>query len=207
MVPSWLAPFALLIAASLFTAWRVGQELGTGAFAARFFFHALMAFAFSGAAAVSGTPSLDAACLGAMATICVAIALVDARTFLIPDALVAALLAVALIMPSAPSLVDQAIGATAIGGIFLLVRVLHKSWRGEHGLGLGDVKLATVMGALLGPLPALIAVAAAALFTAAWILAVTAPARTDSGKPAAAFGVGLALATIATAAARFGNLT
>lgn len=207
MAANWLLSAALLCFAGVFSAWRVNRELGGARIALRSLFHMLIALVFTGAAGATGAAAFDAACFGAMATVCAAVALVDARTFLIPDALVVSLIVIALIMPSAPPLYNQAIGATVLGGLFYLVRAAHKSWRGEDGLGLGDVKLAAVMGALLGTLPALIAVAGAALFTAAWISTSKAPTRTESGKPAAAFGVGLALATIATAAAQLRILT
>jgi leader peptidase (prepilin peptidase)/N-methyltransferase len=92
--------------------------------------------------------------LGALlALVMLAIAVVDAREYIIPDALTATALALAL--------VNAAIqGETAIGGLevavlrgavlvlcFLALRAGYHRIRGRQGIGLGDVKLAAVAGA------------------------------------------------------------
>ena len=87
-----------------------------------------------------------------------AIAVVDARRFMIPDvlslpAIPAGLLASGwLLEPGVVDLVriDHVIGMLA-GGISLwLVRALYFRVRGREGLGLGDVKLAAAAGAWIG---------------------------------------------------------
>lgn len=87
-----------------------------------------------------------------------AIAVVDARQFIIPDvlslpAIPAGLLASGrLLDPSAGELVriDHVIGMAAGGASLWLLRALYYRVRGQEGLGLGDVKLAAAGGAWIG---------------------------------------------------------
>ena len=87
-----------------------------------------------------------------------AIAVVDARRFIIPDVLSlpvipAALLASGRLMdPSAAGLVhvDHVIGMLAGGLGLWLVRAAYFRIRRREGLGLGDVKLAAAAGAWIG---------------------------------------------------------
>jgi leader peptidase (prepilin peptidase)/N-methyltransferase len=76
---------------------------------------------------------------------------VDVRTHRLPDAitspataLVVALLAVAaLTTADGAALVRALVGAAALGGLYLLLHLVHRA-----GLGLGDVKLAPLVGLL-----------------------------------------------------------
>jgi leader peptidase (prepilin peptidase)/N-methyltransferase len=87
-----------------------------------------------------------------------AIAVIDARRFIIPDvlslpAIPAGLLASGrLLEPSAGELVriDHVIGMLAGGVGLWLVRAVYFRVRQREGLGLGDVKLAAVAGAWIG---------------------------------------------------------
>jgi leader peptidase (prepilin peptidase) / N-methyltransferase len=87
-----------------------------------------------------------------------AMAVVDARRFIIPDVLSlptipAGLLASGRLMdPSAADLVriDHVIGMLAGGLGLWLVRAAYFRVRGREGLGLGDVKLAAAGGAWIG---------------------------------------------------------
>src|SRR5262245_57491516 len=87
-----------------------------------------------------------------------AIAVVDARRFIIPDvlslpAIPAGLLASGrLLDPSVAELVrvDHVIGMLAGGVGLWLVRAIYYRVRGRGGLGLGDVKLAAAAGAWIG---------------------------------------------------------
>jgi len=81
---------------------------------------------------------------------------VDARTYLLPDAVtfgatVAGIVAAPLIDPFDPllagvSAITQAIGCAAV---LALLRVSYARMRGREGLGFGDVKLAAAVGAWL----------------------------------------------------------
>jgi leader peptidase (prepilin peptidase)/N-methyltransferase len=92
----------------------------------------------------------------ALALLMCAIALYDARHFLIPNTLSAAALALALAHAAAldphaplPQIGIALMRAGASGGMFLAIRLGYRRWRGRDGLGLGDVKLAAVAGAWL----------------------------------------------------------
>ena len=85
-----------------------------------------------------------------------AIALYDARYFIIPNALNAAALALALAHAVAldPDMAAEQIamalvrGAVA-GAAFLAIKLGYRRLRGREGIGMGDVKLAAVAGAWL----------------------------------------------------------
>ena len=85
-----------------------------------------------------------------------AIALYDARYFIIPNALNAAALALALAHAVAldPGMAAEQIamallrGAVA-GAAFLAIKLGYRRLRGREGIGMGDVKLAAVAGAWL----------------------------------------------------------
>jgi leader peptidase (prepilin peptidase)/N-methyltransferase len=109
--------------------------------------------------------------LGAgLALIVLAIAAIDARWFIIPNELSAAGFALALINAAvlAQDGITSAVGMALLRGAvvalsFLALRVLYRGVRGRDGIGLGDVKLAGVMGAWLGWVTIPIAVEIAAL--------------------------------------------
>ena len=82
-----------------------------------------------------------------------ALALIDLRAFLLPDALtlplVPAGLAVAwLMMPD--ELADRVLGALFGFVAFALVALAYRHWRGREGLGRGDAKLLASLGAWVG---------------------------------------------------------
>jgi leader peptidase (prepilin peptidase) / N-methyltransferase len=93
-----------------------------------------------------------------LALVMLAVAVVDARHFIVPDALSlpaipAGLLASgSLLDPSSQGLVevDNIVGAVAGGLCLWVVREAYSRVRGREGLGLGDVKLASVGGAWTG---------------------------------------------------------
>ena len=109
--------------------------------------------------------------LGAgLALIMLAIATIDARWFIIPNELSAAGFALALINAAvlAQDGIAAAVGMALLRGavvalLFLALRMLYRRVRGRDGVGLGDVKLAGVMGAWLGWVTIPIAVEIAAL--------------------------------------------
>jgi leader peptidase (prepilin peptidase)/N-methyltransferase len=99
-----------------------------------------------------------------------AIAVIDQRSFIIPDWLNVAGVALASLHAAAqePTAALQAIAAAGLRGavlaaIFLALRYGYARLRGRQGLGLGDVKLALVAGAWLDWLMVPIAVELAAL--------------------------------------------
>jgi leader peptidase (prepilin peptidase)/N-methyltransferase len=116
-------------------------------------------------------PAAFTACLFfGMALITVA----DFRHFIIPDilslpAIPLGLAANALVLQAGDwraGLSDGLTGALLGGGAFYLLRTVYSRLRGIEGLGLGDVKLAAVAGAWLGPsalAPACLVAALAAL--------------------------------------------
>jgi leader peptidase (prepilin peptidase) / N-methyltransferase len=95
--------------------------------------------------------------LGAgLAVLMALIASVDAASYVIPDVLTAAGLALALLHAASQNndAIATAVAAAALRGIvlallFWLLRVAYRWLRGRDGLGLGDVKLAAVAGAWL----------------------------------------------------------
>src|SRR5258705_7815098 len=88
---------------------------------------------------------------GGLALLMLAIAVIDARRFIIPDglsvaALVLALAHAAVQAPDAivPAALHALIRAVALALVLLIFRSAYAYLRGRQGLGLGDVKLAGV---------------------------------------------------------------
>lgn len=148
---------------------------------------------------VSGDPRF--ALLSAPLAGCLlAILVVDARHFYIPDMLSLPLVAAGLVLAAlgwrvAP--LDAAIGAAAGYLALWSVAVLYRALRGREGLGLGDAKLMAAGGALLGwtALPLLLLLAS--FCALATVLAMRAlGARADAATaipfgPFLAFGIWL----------------
>lgn len=135
----------------------------------------------------------DAAFVAALCSICALIAEVDRRRFLIPDALVLALLVLAAAQPLGMSWTEMLAGAAALAMLLLGVRFGFARLGRVEALGLGDVKFAVAMGALLGAQQGLLALALAGVAT----LSVATPALARERAQVEArlpFGVGLAAA-------------
>ncbi len=137
--------------------------------------------------------------IGALAISCLLVAEADRRHQLIPDFLTLAVLALAVIMPFGDGGGTRVIGAAALGATFLIIRQAISALRGAEALGWGDVKFATAMGAVLGPIYGFSAVAVAGLAT---LLVITVRARGGTAAIGAPFGIGLATATAAVAFVR-----
>jgi leader peptidase (prepilin peptidase)/N-methyltransferase len=153
-----------------------------------------MAALFGATVLILGTDDATELALGlALCAILVVITLTDLERRVIPNAVLAggAIAAVAIAAVGDPSsLPDRAMAAVAAGGFLLLVALVH-----PRGMGMGDVKLAAVMGLYLGRAVApalLIGFADGALVGLAFIVRRGASAR----KQAVPFGPFLALGGI-----------
>ncbi len=130
------------------------------------------------AASVVGAPGLAGilgACLGILM---LAIAVIDARHFIIPNELTAAAFALALINAGIREawvgVFIAVLRGAALALSLLAIRAAYQWLRGRQGIGLGDVKLVGVAGAWLGwmMLPIAIeiaALAALAAYTVRWL--------------------------------------
>jgi leader peptidase (prepilin peptidase)/N-methyltransferase len=114
---------------------------------------ALVAVVAASLLTAPGPDGLFGAFLGALM---LAIAVTDARRYIIPNALSGAAAALALLRAAAVGpdagwygLLWAAGRALAIALPFLALMVAYRAWRGRDGLGLGDIKLAAVAGAWL----------------------------------------------------------
>jgi leader peptidase (prepilin peptidase)/N-methyltransferase len=138
------------------------------------------------AASLIAAPGWPGALGAALALTMLAIAVVDARRFIIPDQLSAAGFALALVNAAlvSPGEIAAAVGLALLRGVvvaalFYGLRALYLRLRGRQGIGLGDVKLAGVLGAWLDWMTIPIAIEIAALSA----LAVFAVRHYASGKP------------------------
>ncbi|MCC6468626.1 MAG: prepilin peptidase [Alphaproteobacteria bacterium] len=131
-----------------------------------------------------------------------ALALIDARHFLLPDALTLPLMLAGLALglaggahwPVGPA--EAAIGAACGYLVLTALGFIYRRLRGRTGLGGGDAKLLAAAGAWTGwiGLPSVVLIAAVAAL--AWTVAdaVARRRRIEAGQPVA-FGVFLALGT------------
>jgi leader peptidase (prepilin peptidase)/N-methyltransferase len=119
-----------------------------------------------------------------LALLMLAIAVIDARRFIIPNELTLATLMLALVQAAlldvhaAAAVLQAVLRGAALALIFFAIRETYAKLRGRDGLGLGDVKLAGVAGAWLGWTAIPIAVEIAALSALAMYLV-----RYLSGRP------------------------
>ncbi|MDI4655642.1 A24 family peptidase [Xanthobacter autotrophicus] len=122
------------------------------------------------AASLAVEPSIGGLLAAALVPVLAAIAVIDARHFIIPDSLNAlgALLGLAHAAATAPEpaegLVAAILGGAGLALVFLAIRVGYGALRGRDGLGLGDVKLAAVAGVWLSvtAMPVVVEIAALA---------------------------------------------
>jgi leader peptidase (prepilin peptidase) / N-methyltransferase len=110
----------------------------------------------AGIASVVVAPGLRGLLGAALALSMLAIAVIDASQFIIPNGLVAIALSLGLVHAgvadsAAPmeGIALAALRAAALALAFMLLRVGYAWLRGRQGIGLGDVKLAGVTGAWL----------------------------------------------------------
>jgi len=121
-------------------------------------------------ASVAAAPDMRGFLGGFLALLMGAIALYDARHFVIPNvfsgaALVLALAHAAVLDPAAAAeaIVLALVRGAAAGGVFLAIKLAYRWLRGREGIGMGDVKLAAVAGAWLDWFAILVAVELAVL--------------------------------------------
>jgi len=121
-------------------------------------------------ASVSAAPAPRGLLGAALGLLMLAISVIDARHFIIPNALTAAALGLALANAGVQGwetvwdgVLDAILRATVLAAIFLGIRAIYHRLRQREGIGLGDVKLAGVAGAWLGWTTMPIAVEIAAL--------------------------------------------
>ena len=129
------------------------------------------------AASIAAAPGIRGWLGAALALVAIAIAVVDARQFIIPNELNLVGLALGLAHAAwlAPDAIVTALALALLRGgalalLFLALRAAYAYWRGRHGLGLGDVKLAGVAGVWLDWLTIPIAIEVAALAALAFFL-------------------------------------
>ncbi len=134
-----------------------------------------------------------------VAWVSLALAVIDAEHQLLPDVLTYPTLAFALAMswlggvvPFTEALLGAVVGAALPIGVI----VLYRLWRGEEGMGWGDVKYLAAIGAVVGPYGCLWVVVAAAMAGALLGVALILLGR-GSGKTALPFGTFLAVAVTA----------
>jgi leader peptidase (prepilin peptidase)/N-methyltransferase len=128
--------------------------LGRGALAACIVFAAVVM-----AAGLVVLPPIPAVATGVLALLMSLITLIDLKHFIIPNALSfpavpLGMLANILVFHAqdwSAGLTESVIGAVLAAGSFYLLRAAWLRLRGIDGLGMGDVKLAAVAGAWLGP--------------------------------------------------------
>lgn len=101
------------------------------------------------------SPGIGGVLASGLALVSIAIAVIDARIFIIPDELNIAGLILGLAhasMVSEPPLEAAMVAALrglTLALVFLAVRAAYRWLRGRQGIGLGDVKLAAVAGVWL----------------------------------------------------------
>jgi leader peptidase (prepilin peptidase)/N-methyltransferase len=165
--------------------------------------HRVWVYAACGASvlgAVGGSalaaPGLSGVLGGGLAIVMIAIAVVDARHFIIPDPLVLAALALGLLdaLIAEPEAAAAAMISAALRGLVLALAfwALRKAYiwiRGREGIGLGDVKLAAVAGMWLDWVAITFAVEIAALAALAVIAICALRGQPITGKTPVPFGL------------------
>ena len=114
----------------------------------------LLMGAFAGWVYCACAPAMTNTLSGAVilwlfSTLMAAIAVADAKTYIVPDALLYPLAILGLVaMPQ--NLFFMGLGALLLGAMFLLVKVGAEKILRQDALGWGDIKLVTVLGLWLG---------------------------------------------------------
>lgn len=141
-------------------------------------------------------PGLRGVLGGGLAVFMLAIAANDARFFLIPDRLVLASLILGLLAAAVAqrqgdpaSVSGAALRGSVLGLLFFSFRFVYRLVRGRDGLGLGDVKLASVAGVWLSWIAVSLAIDIAALAALASVLFAAARGRRFTSVTRVPFGL------------------
>jgi leader peptidase (prepilin peptidase)/N-methyltransferase len=129
-------------------------------------------------------------------SVVLAIALIDARHYLIPDPLSLGGLVAGLALaplPGPPSLLAAVLGAAAGFGVLFVVGLVGEWMFKKPAMGGGDMKMMAMVGAFLGPSGAMLTIFLGALVGT--IVFAPVALRTDREVP---FGVFLAIGAVAT---------
>ena len=125
----------------------------------------------------------------------IAIAVVDARLFIVPDSLVLAGLGLGLLQPFmvqsetfSAAMISSLLRGLALALAFWSLRNVHMWLRKREGIGLGDVKLAAVAGVWLDWLAIILAVEIAALAALAIVAILAMRGRAITGETRVPFG-------------------
>jgi leader peptidase (prepilin peptidase)/N-methyltransferase len=145
-------------------------------------------------------PSWGDAATGAfLCSACLALLAIDLDHWILPDAITLPGIVVGLALSFVSvrrTPLEAALGAAlGAGGLFLLAFAYEKI-AGQEGMGLGDVKMLGMIGALLGPAGVIVTILLASISGSVIGLAVIL-LRDGDGKTRLPFGVFLALGAIA----------
>lgn len=110
-----------------------------------------LAAALIGVVALLAAPNLAGLGGALLGWLLLALLALDTEHYWLPDRLTLPLLTFGIAFGAGP-LTDRLLGAALAGGLLLALACGYRLWKGRHGLGLGDVKLAAALGAWLGPL-------------------------------------------------------
>jgi prepilin signal peptidase PulO-like enzyme (type II secretory pathway) len=121
----------------------------------------------------------------------------DFSFLVIPDLYSVVLLLIAVLAPWRFSLQEAMFGALVCGGLLAILAFIWRTFTSVEGLGFGDVKLAAVIGALLGAQPGLFAISVSAAIAAVLALLVRAVRRDKDAEMLVPYGAALALAAAA----------
>jgi leader peptidase (prepilin peptidase)/N-methyltransferase len=149
------------------------------------------------AASVLVVPGFAGILGGTLGLLMIAIAVIDARSFIIPDRLVFGALALGCLDAwmmqsgsSAPlSLLIAVLRGLGIAAAFWTLRAAYGHLRGRQGIGLGDVKLAAVAGIWLDFFTIVLAIEIAALAALTIALTRALRGRRVTGTTAMPFGL------------------
>ena len=141
------------------------------------------------AASLVAAPGGRGALGAGLACLMIAIAVADARRYIIPDLLTAPAFLLGLVQAWFDAPVASAVGMSVLRAavsalVLFAIRDIYRRLRGREGIGLGDVKLAGVAGAWLDGMTVVIVLEIAALAA----LALYAVRQAMSGRPLRATG-------------------